>query len=115
MVKFLQFLIILFLIFTIGGCNSIINTNQPPEITSMPITIANIGEQYTYQVIATDPDNDELSYSLLAFPSGMQINSSTGLVQWTPNQNQIKAYIVEIAVSDVNLSATQNYSLIVSE
>lgn len=39
------------------------------------------GKVYTYQVKASDPDGDPLTYSLKSSPQGMTINHS-GLVQW---------------------------------
>lgn len=37
---------------------------------------------FTYQVKASDPDGDVLSYSIKSGPPGMAINPSTGLVKW---------------------------------
>jgi hypothetical protein len=37
--------------------------NNPPEITSNPITSINEGTIYNYDVDATDPDGDKLIYS----------------------------------------------------
>jgi RHS repeat-associated protein len=59
------------------------NVNEPPHITSQPVTSGTVGQAYSYQVTATDPENDTLSYSLTASPSGMTINASSGLIQWT--------------------------------
>ena len=87
--------------------------NSAPKITSTPPTsISN--SVYTYQVTATDPDGDKLSYGLLTAPAGMQINSSTGLIQWgLPAQVTEKQEIpVKIRVDDGDGgSITQGYSL----
>jgi len=40
------------------------------------------GNVYTYQIKATDPDNDPLTYSLKSAPQGMTIDPSTGLIKW---------------------------------
>lgn len=40
------------------------------------------GKVYTYQIKATDPDEDTLTYSLKSSPLGMEIDSSTGLITW---------------------------------
>jgi hypothetical protein len=40
------------------------------------------GKVITYQVKATDPDGDILTYSLKTAPSGMTIDPSTGLIKW---------------------------------
>jgi len=40
------------------------------------------GKVYSYQVKATDPDGDPLSYFLKTAPSGMTIDPLTGLIKW---------------------------------
>ncbi|GAG27144.1 unnamed protein product, partial [marine sediment metagenome] len=54
----------------------------PPTITSTPATTATQGQLYTYDVEATG--YPQPTYSLATFPAGMMINSTTGLIQWTP-------------------------------
>jgi RHS repeat-associated protein len=73
--------------------------NDQPQITSSPrLTIA-LGHPYGYQVVASDADNDPLTYHLDTFPSGMAINSS-GLVQWTPTASQFGRNQVVLHVDD---------------
>ena len=44
---------------------------NPPAITSTAITTATVGQSYSYDVDASDPDaGDVLSYSLDMFPPG---------------------------------------------
>jgi hypothetical protein len=40
------------------------------------------GKIYTYQIKATDPDGDTLTYALKSAPSGMTVDPSTGLIKW---------------------------------
>ena len=40
------------------------------------------GNLFTYQVRASDADNDALAYSLKAAPAGMTVDKSTGLLRW---------------------------------
>ncbi len=40
------------------------------------------GKIYAFQVKATDPDGDSLTYSIKTPPAGMTIDPSTGLVKW---------------------------------
>lgn len=55
--------------------------NFPPIISeNREYTLEN--NIYTYQVKASDPDGDPLTYTLLSSPAGMTINSSTGLITW---------------------------------
>ncbi|MCP4252153.1 MAG: PKD domain-containing protein [Candidatus Scalindua sp.] len=61
-----------------------IAVNNPPTITSTPVTKATDGSEYSYDVDATDPDGDPLTYKINAGPNGMIIDEVTGLIQWTP-------------------------------
>ncbi len=76
------------------------NTNRPPKITSNPQkTQINKGESYTYQVKATDPDGDPLSYKLELAPSFLQINSS-GLISSKGNVGTAGSFQVKVTVND---------------
>ena len=87
--------------------------NRNPEITSTPPTTADIGELYTYDVEATDPDGDTLTFSLTKAPNGMEINASTGLISWTPTEGG--NYEVEVQVSDGKGGTdTQPFTILVS-
>lgn len=112
--KVLIFFVLLIFLFTTFGCSSSISINKPPVITSTPVTTAKVGVEYSYHVFATDPNGDNLTYSLLAYPNGMTINSSTGLITWIPTNNQVREYEVEIEVSDGELSVTQTFTVIAS-
>ncbi|MBA7529027.1 hypothetical protein ES705_21219 [subsurface metagenome] len=58
--------------------------NQAPVITSAAITSGTVGEEYIYEVIATDSDGDTLTYSLTEGPLDMTIGETTGVISWTP-------------------------------
>ncbi|PKP59528.1 hypothetical protein CVT91_06555 [Candidatus Atribacteria bacterium HGW-Atribacteria-1] len=97
------------------GCFSVPPTNQSPIITSTPITTATVNILYTYDIEATDPNNgDILTYSLAVNPTGMTINSSTGLINWTPDSTQIGDNAVTVEVSDGSLGDTQSFAIVVS-
>lgn len=86
--------------------------NRNPQITSTPGTTATVGQPYSYDVDATDPDGDSLTYSLTAFPPGMTINATTGLIEWTPQANQTGSPAVAVQVSDGRGgTAPQNFTI----
>lgn len=86
--------------------------NQPPMITSAPVTTAKENTLYQYQVVAQDPEKSPLSYQLLSAPSGMAIGQSTGLIQWTPVKVQVGTQSVQLKVTDPqNASATQSFTI----
>ena len=49
--------------------NEVIEPNHPPVITSTPIYYVNEGQVYSYDVEASDADNDVLAYSLIDSPN----------------------------------------------
>ena len=57
-------------------------------------------ELYLYAPRATDPDGDPLSFRLATGPTGMTIDATTGVVQWTPTAAQTGQYPVRIVVDD---------------
>jgi len=90
-------------------------TNHLPVITSTPITQINEGQNYNYQVSATDADGDALTYSLTQNPSWLSINSN-GLISGTaPQVNADYPYAVTVKVSDGKNFTTQYYTLTVKD
>ncbi|MCZ6804625.1 MAG: putative Ig domain-containing protein [Proteobacteria bacterium] len=63
---------------------NVIQANRPPTITSTPLTDATVDTTYQHQIIATDPDEDRLTYTLTTAPLGMSINNETGFISWLP-------------------------------
>jgi YD repeat-containing protein len=92
-----------------GGCV----VNQPPQITSTAILTAQVGQAYSYDVNATDPDaGDTLTFSLTTFPAGMTIDTNTGMITWTPGANQAGSQNVTVRVQDANGGfATQSFTI----
>ena len=81
----------------------------PPVITSAATISATIDTQYIYQVIATDPNADPLTYNLTEKPLGLNVDSA-GLITWNPINDG--NFPVTIEVSDGNGGiATQSYSI----
>ncbi len=95
-----------------GPCVS--HTNQPPSITSTPPTSGSQGVLYTYDVDATDPDGDTLTYSLDVRPIGMFIDPASGLIQWTPLAGQDGAIAVTVRATDPDgLFDTQSFEVVI--
>ncbi len=90
-----------------------VSTNTPPEITSTPTSPATVNNAYQYQVVATDSEGDDLTYSLDAasLSRGMAIDSDTGLITWTPTSAGSGSVNVIVSVSDGEAAVTQTYTL----
>ena len=88
--------------------------NRLPVFESTPSFLATINELYQYPALVNDPEGGNVTYELITSPSGMTIDTATGLVQWTPTS--IGPFQVAVrAVDDAGGSVTQNYSLDVLE
>ena len=80
-----------------------------PLITSTAVTSAVVGQLYTYDVNATG--NPAPTYSLVGTPpSGMTINTSTGVIQWTPTVAGPFSVTVE-ASNGVGTPAAQSFTI----
>ena len=112
--KLIFLLLVIGILVILSGCGGTLPTlsNNSPTITSTANTSAIVGETYTYNVEATDPDGDTLIYFLVG-PAGMTINSLTGLIAWTPTTSGDYNVIVE--VSDGDLTDTQSFTITVEE
>ena len=60
------------------------------------------GKTYSYQVNATDPDEDTLTYSLKSAPSGMTIDPKTGAIRWNVPPDVKGKTIFTVSVTDGN-------------
>lgn len=90
-------------------CNSrivhVVNNNQPPVFTSKLSKVEYIeGENFKYQLSATDPNNDVLSYRFVATSNFLSINPTTGLISSISPLSTLGygslSYTVTVAVSD---------------
>ena len=86
------------------------------EIGNMPpVIVENTefgfdGKVYTYQVKASDPDSDTLTYSLGASPDGVAIDPSTGMLTWTVPPDFKGSKSVSVIVNDGH-GGTCNYTV----
>lgn len=82
--------------------------NRPPVIASTPPAAGCSTRPYSYQVVANDPNfGDVLSYALPTAPTGMTINATTGLIQWTPTAAQLGNHNVKVTVTDLGSNTVE--------
>ncbi len=91
--------------------------NKPPTITSTPPnTLILIGQAFGYDVEATDPDGDVLTYQLVNPPNFLQINPQTGQISSKVNLTISGSYSVVVKVSDgKGGEVMQEFNLVVEE
>ena len=105
----------LIIVIVIGGCQSLVDffpfLNRAPIIISEPAITATEDQLYSYQVEASDPNGDTLTYSFIIKPEGMNIDSENGLITWTPTNDQVGINQVEVGISDGKQSVTQDFEV----
>jgi hypothetical protein len=74
--------------------------NSAPEIDTAAPTTATEGQEYSYTPTATDEEEDSLAWSLDNQPSGMTVDSATGVVTWTPDGGVNTSGAVTLTVDD---------------
>ncbi len=87
--------------------------NDPPVITSTPILTVDENTVYSYQVTASDPDNDPLTYELTVGPSWLSIDTNGLITGTSPVVNEDTEYKVSIRVSDGHFIDSQTFTLTV--
>ncbi|MFC3700202.1 putative Ig domain-containing protein [Reinekea marina] len=86
--------------------------NYAPIISSDPVESVNLGDQYSYQVIASDPDGDAIQFFMSRTQPGLSIDADSGLILWTPVESDLGLKSAEVSVIDQNGAITKQYFLI---
>jgi hypothetical protein len=79
--------------------------NHAPVINNPPVLEASVGTTYTYDLQATDGDNDPLRYKVSTWPSGVEVSiSDQGVITWEVDAHQDAGqYVIIASVDDDNL------------
>ncbi|MDP8239961.1 MAG: Ig-like domain-containing protein [Candidatus Hatepunaea meridiana] len=83
------------------------NINHPPELDEIGDQDTNENSRLTIVLEASDPDEDELTYSVQNNPDGSSLNGST--FTWTPTYQQAGEYNVTFIVTDDDAGFGDNY------
>lgn len=94
--------------------NTVVISNSPPQITSSP-TPSRPDGMFVYNVLAEDPDGDELQFSLEKSPPGMSIDPLSGLIEWKMPEDGKGMVPVRLVVSDGDASAYQDITFKLSQ
>ena len=75
--------------------------NNAPTISGNPMTAIDIGSTYSFTPTASDPDGDELTFSVKNQPSWAEFDKSSGALSGQPALGSVGTYAsIEISVSD---------------
>ncbi|AMN48237.1 hypothetical protein ACG33_14250 [Steroidobacter denitrificans] len=75
--------------------------NKAPIISGTPATSVNAGVAYSFRPTASDPEGDNLTYSIKRLPAWASFNTNTGRLSGTPAESDAGSYAnIVISVSD---------------
>ncbi|MCY4043838.1 MAG: Ig-like domain-containing protein, partial [Cellvibrionales bacterium] len=87
------------------------NTNRSPSLVTELLVDAKEAMPWEMLLEGDDPDGDLLSYQLIRGPEGLALEGETLI--WQPSFEQSGAHQVVVEVTDGDLKAKKNYSLVV--
>ncbi|MCA9213225.1 MAG: hypothetical protein KDB27_09180, partial [Planctomycetales bacterium] len=73
--------------------------NRPPEFTSIPVVQIGTEQAYEYQLLATDPDDDFVTYRLKEFANNAVLDEG-GILVWQPTKDDIGTHRFTVEASD---------------
>ena len=94
-----------------GSSTNTSTTNTVPVITQPGNTTAAVGVAFTDQIVASGTPAP--TFSLTSYPSGMRINSTSGLISWTPTLSETGTINVTVAAKNSAGTATASFSIAV--
>lgn len=88
--------------------------NLPPMVDIISDQALVVGQPWRYEVQASDPNGDPLSYSITGrpLPDGLMFDSMTGVASWTPMMEG--SYELIVTVTDGTLTVDQSMRLVVT-
>ena len=90
---------------------TVTNANRAPVMDAIATQNATSGSMLSFNVVASDPDGDALTYSATGLPSGATFTGNT--FSWIPTVTQAGSYDVLFTVSDGQLQVSRTVTIIV--
>ncbi len=76
------------------------NVNRAPKISGSSSETVEVGSAVQVSFSGSDPDGDDLTFECGNLPSGADFDANSGLLNWTPSDDQVGEYALVIKVSD---------------
>lgn len=90
-----------------GAPASAQQSNRSPSISGSAPALVRVGEPYSFQPAASDPDGDRLTFTATNLPSWATLAPATGRITGTPRAGEEGVYAgITLTVSDGHSSST---------
>lgn len=81
-------------------------SNQPPNVVKPRNQVVTAGTNWSFQIDASDPENQQLTYSATSLPPGLSIDPASGLISgFIPGSQANVDYHAQVFVSDGDLTS----------
>ncbi len=97
---------------TYKGTWKITNTNRLPELATLDLPSAKEGEAFSTKLLATDPDGEQVAFSLSSELHNLKLSES-GVLSFQPDYDQSGTYSLDVNLNDGKGSTTQSIALII--
>lgn len=87
------------------------DANKAPVLTPIADQTMTAGKAIDLQVIATDDDQDPLTYTVVNAPTWLNINSKTGVITVAPELDVTGDFIITVTATDSKLSSSTTLNL----
>jgi hypothetical protein len=92
----------------------VVNVNDIPVITSVPVINTNEKSLYSYTVVANDIDGNTLTYSAPQKPDWLTFDAVTHVLSGTPANENVGVFNITVRVNDGTVDVDQNFQLTVN-
>ena len=91
--------------------------NNPPVLEGIGNKNIPLGSSLNLQLVANDPDGDDLSYfaNPVPLPENSSFDSLTGLFTFTPSELQTGEFEISFTITDGQLSDSETITIVVEE
>lgn len=73
---------------------------RPPQFQSTPLRLAQVGQLYQVTLVATNSANAPMYFALLAGPTNLSLNPTSGVVSYVPTPAQLGSQLLSFAVTN---------------
>lgn len=85
-----------------GGTPNLLSENVKPTISSTPLAFIKVGEKYNYEIQASDPDNDTLTYHIVNTNVPGWLKLENNILSGIPSTTDVGFFGIVIVVGDKN-------------